>query len=673
MSVLDRFARACLDAAARRWPDDLSELMSREWHAELAAIRVDPALGVFARTRRMITFATSLACSSAVEADGSEALDWRGRVGGLGRSLSALAGVVGVALLAAALFNVVHYTYSRTQAFVPAAFGPETEVALLAVAVATMSWVGVAAARRGAFATASRSATVAGVVYTVPLALAMYGFLLAGNRVRLNPFMGWIDIAPGMAAWTVLTAIAVGVTTRLGRSGRRRAGVLTATAIVTVALDAAAFCGSIHAATSLRLGLGSAPAWFPLSLLPGGTVSFGHFFADGTASFGDVSVSGSAFHASDVLLGNASALIGPLLLCSAFVVAYAVRAAGGLVPEPLHAAATEPAHVNPIASVVAAVTGFASLSIWVFLSAFADTSDPNYGAVALAMRIVAIVLIVCSAMVVLAGRGPVAAPAAGVFVVLLVADGAASQRHWHGALAASTLVAIAGAILYVAWRSSRALAGSGMTDVSRRRALVATSVLCVLVAPTATAPSGWLPHEAAALGYVLAGLPWLIAVTAALASRERRLGPTAIVVAVVLPLALSVSFASGAAARAMYWPHSSFFIQAPLGVLALAVARWDTSGPRLKLAAAWLASVAAAAVLSLPISDALSQSGDLVNVALNRIENNTNLFGFGFSGTIGGQIALGLALGMLAARWAVGPAAGSQRKRLRHGHGVASA
>lgn len=663
MSVLDRFAYTCLDAAARRWPDELSETMSREWNAELAAIRVDPALGLFARSRRMIAFAMSLACSSAVEADGSAALDWRGRVSGIGRALSSLAGVVGVALLAAALFNVVHETYYRIQDFAPAAFGPVTDVALLAVAVTSMSWIGVVAARRGAFAAAGRSATVAAVIYTVPLGLAMYGFLLAGNRVRLNPFMGWIDIAPGMAAWTVLTALAVGLATRLVRSGRRCIGLWTAIAIATVALDIAAFCGSIHAATSLGLGFGSAPAWFPLSLAPGGTVSFGHLFADGTATFGDISVSGSAFRASDVLLGNVSSLVGPLLLCTAFVVAYAMRAASALEATPVETADAEPAHGNRIASAVAAVTGLASLAIWVFLSAFADTSDPNYQAVALALRIVAIVLIVSSAVVVMAGRGPVTGPAVGTFVILLVADGAAGQGHRHGVLTATTLVAVTGATLYAAWRSSRALAGPGMTNTSTRRALVATAVLCVLVAPMATAPSGSLPREASALGYVLAGLPWLIAVTAALASREQRLGLTEIVVAVVLPLALSLSFASGAVARAMYWPHSSFFIQAPLGVLAVAVARWDTSGNRVRLAAAWLAAVAAAAVLSLPICEALGQSGDLVGAALDRIANNTNVFGFGFSGNVGGQIALGLALGVLAARWTVRPAKAIRSQR----------
>jgi hypothetical protein len=89
-----------------------------------------------------------------------------------------------------------------------------------------------------------------------------------------------------------------------------------------------AFAGSIALATPVEepgLGLGSAPSWLPLALLPGGTAHFGAYHADGAVAFGSLRGSGPAYYTSEILLGNASAMIGPMLLCSAFVLALALR------------------------------------------------------------------------------------------------------------------------------------------------------------------------------------------------------------------------------------------------------------------------------------------------------------------------------------------------------------
>jgi hypothetical protein len=67
---------------------------------------------------------------------------------------------------------------------------------------------------------------------------------------------------------------------------------------------AATAAGSWHAASSLGASLWAAPAWFPLALLPPGTASV----------------------APGVLLGNAAAMVAPMLLCAVFVVAPAMRA-----------------------------------------------------------------------------------------------------------------------------------------------------------------------------------------------------------------------------------------------------------------------------------------------------------------------------------------------------------
>ncbi len=76
----------------------------------------------------------------------------------------------------------------------------------------------------------------------------------------------------------------------------------------------------------------SAPSWFPLALLPGGVADFGAYFADGTAAFGSLRQAGPAFHASDVLLGNASAMIGPLALCAVAVVVGLMRRGAPRIP-----------------------------------------------------------------------------------------------------------------------------------------------------------------------------------------------------------------------------------------------------------------------------------------------------------------------------------------------------
>ena len=68
---MNRLAHRLVDIAARRWPADLATDLSREWHAELAALET--------RSVRALTFAASLALSPAVEAAGEAPYGWRER------------------------------------------------------------------------------------------------------------------------------------------------------------------------------------------------------------------------------------------------------------------------------------------------------------------------------------------------------------------------------------------------------------------------------------------------------------------------------------------------------------------------------------------------------------------------------------------------------------------
>ena len=282
MSATDRLAQALITTTARRWPADLRDDLTREWHAELN------------HAPHKLTFAASLAVSPAVEEAGEEPVTWAQRATGW-------AVPAGLTLLAAALFNAVHLAQDR--------FGAITGGLALVAAAAAMATVG-------------GTSTVRRVAL---LGAAGYAFLLAGNQVAVMPFMGWIDIGPAVLTWTILTAATVRVSTRLRSTGRTGLAGVVAVAGGLIALDVAAAAGSLHAATVLGVSAASAPAWFPLALLPGGIADFGTYFPDGTAAFGSLQQAGPAFHASDVLLGNASAMIGPLALCSVAVVAGLIR------------------------------------------------------------------------------------------------------------------------------------------------------------------------------------------------------------------------------------------------------------------------------------------------------------------------------------------------------------
>lgn len=255
--ILERLARAGLDRAARRWPDDLSGILRDEWAAELAALRGHPV--------KMLTFAGSLLISPAVDEP-----SWGERAIGVGRAASTAAGVT---LLAAALFNGVHVSGNPV---------------LLVAAIAVMAAVGARVRRPG----------------IAVIGLALFAFLWAGNEVAVMPFMGVLDIAPAVVTWTLGSALVL----RVGRGPVAAAGTL-------VTLELATIAGSLHGAHVL----GSAPVWLP-------------------------------FGRADLLPANATAMAGPMLLCSVFVLTSALR-------RPIPAAAGSPPRI--VAGVGAALGSLA--------------------------------------------------------------------------------------------------------------------------------------------------------------------------------------------------------------------------------------------------------------------------------------------------------------------------
>jgi len=344
MNPVDRLASACLAATARRWPDDLSGEMLPAWQAELAALRADRATPAVLRAWRAVTFVASLACSPAVEGAGEQERTRSDRIAAAGRALVGLAGAAGVVLLAAALFDLVHAVNHALAPRVPVAAGVAADLVLLAVAVTVMARIGVLAGRR--------FKPRLTVVYVVAVGAAAYGFLLAGNRVKMMPFMGWRDIAPGVTAWTALTVAVVWVAARLAAAGRGRAALSAGTAGGLIALTVAGVCASLHASDQLGAGAGWAPAWFALALLPGGAFRFGVTATgspDGAGAAGAGCCPGT-WHTSDILLGNLSAMVGPLLLCTVFVLALVLRAARAVPQETATAGAAAAARQTAAAA-----------------------------------------------------------------------------------------------------------------------------------------------------------------------------------------------------------------------------------------------------------------------------------------------------------------------------------
>ena len=272
MTAFDKLTMLLVAHAARRWPGD----MAREWQAELAAMRGEPPL-------RRLRFAISLAVSPAdLSADPLPRLESWGR---------SLAGAAGVTLLAGALVNAAHLVQHHAGTLEAA--GVWLLAAVLIIHIGRRSHASVLAR-------------------TLTIGAALFGFLLAGNRVAVMPFMGWRDILPAVLTWTFCTTL---LAYAVSHARRRAPALLLAVLGGLLALDLTAMAGSLRAAAGLGVGLTSAPAWFPLAMLPGGTVTFGS----------PVAVVGlPGFHASEVLLANTAAMIGPMLLSSLFVLTRAL-------------------------------------------------------------------------------------------------------------------------------------------------------------------------------------------------------------------------------------------------------------------------------------------------------------------------------------------------------------
>jgi hypothetical protein len=514
--------------------------------------------------------------------------------------------------------------------------GAALETGLVLLAVAVMAATGLVTARRWS---RQPAAAYAGIRAATALGAVMFLFLWIGNRVAVMPFMGWRDVGPAVAAWTVSVAVTLTAVRRLGRAGRRGAASVVGAIGVIGSTDVAAAVGSLHAAATLGVATVWAPAWFPLALLPAGIVDFG-----GSVNLVAASASHAGDQASAVLLGNASAMVGPLLLCAVFAVAHTMAAHG------VHAPARRPSpvvvdrrHVGTFATWAAC--GVASIAAWAVLASSGRHDDASS-----ALRVTAIAVAV-AAFVALRATAVAAVAGIGAFAALVAVDRAVDATQRQGLAVAVALVAVAGLVGYMAWLAADRLGAVGAradvnsTDAGSRRVgsagvssqiRLAVAIVAALATPgvTPAVPSG----RAEMATYVLAGLAWLIAVTAALASREAAIRMVVAIALIAVPLV--------GALAALRVGGTLLYVPAPLAVTALAAARWDG---RWRHAYQWLVLGVSATALGVPLALARDGSGDALGMA-DRIANNSAVFGFGFVATAAGQIALAVALGIVAMR-----------------------
>lgn len=203
--LIDRMTDACVSSAARRWPEELSHTMRREWHAELAALRADRAVGAAVRTWRAVRFAVSLALSPSVEPEHPLSAPSPGLLSSLGRAMVAAVGVFGVALLAAGLFglasspiegNIDQYYSTTTVAVINAIW--------ILLAVGIMGWIGTIAGRRG-FTWPHRSPAMSAIGCAAPLGIAMW--LVLGMPQDSFRSLQWVDPGYAALAWILLSAV----------------------------------------------------------------------------------------------------------------------------------------------------------------------------------------------------------------------------------------------------------------------------------------------------------------------------------------------------------------------------------------------------------------------------------------------------------------------------------
>ena len=671
MSGVERFTDACVASATRRWPPDLAADMAIAWRAELAALQHDASLGPLRCLWRRIAFATSLAVSPAPEQENPVQLPWLDRLRRLGPAVTTVAGAAGMALVASVLPAFIGDLWGNRLEHVPPWFNDYYQLSAVLPAIAIMWWIGVVMARRAQGSIGVGSTLLAVSARIVPMGVAFALIILAdtpqGEGV-VPPHAA--DVVVSVGAWTVLTTLVVTAAIHLAKSERRRLAWLAGIAGSLVALDVASIVAGLRLAHHLQIGMVLSPAWFPLAVVDPAWADNSRHFAGPVQMIYGVLADGSPLAQGQYILPGLGDLTRALLVGSVFVIAYAMQAVRALPQTALAQTTGAPVSVARPATTfavsvtarwIAATVCTTGVGVWAWLITQIPLSFPTETPLFVSddliwAALVAIALVTLALVTLVAGRGPVGAPAVLVSALLFAAQCVITASEWHGTGVFVAAVALGLAVVAGGCWLAGALLGPGTTAVTTRRALVAVAVAAALTAPTYIQTLSLTPSAYVVITYLTAALLWLIAITSALASRPSPLPRAAVAPVVLIPLAAVLLFVSGTAASALYWPDPSFFIQAPLAVIALAAARWDRHRSHARTAIRWILLGIGAALGSVVVGRSLAVVGSYVAAPIIRAHGHWH--GMDFfqtnSRTVG-QILVALGACVVVARWVVPP------------------
>lgn len=610
MSLVDSTTERFLRIAVARWPEELRDDQSREWAAELYAIRHDGDGGRWRRAWTQLRFSFSLAASPPVDDPDKIPQGWREVMPRLGLALRRCLMLVGVGLLCligVQTSDVVAGAWTELTpdpTAVPDGITAVTSLLAVALVVAGAGWLGQRLGRTMPLRV--RPGRHGGAA----VAVIVMACLVAGANLHLlaqgaDGFAMSRDQLLGFAA-LVPAAVLVGVLAGRGGAGRARwwgvgAGLLS---LEVVSIPLAAWNTYVGVNDTLSPYAGAKVAYFdfPASLL---------WFPESLVWNG-VPPGGLA---QEVEMWRMSGLAGmmPLLLTvGAFALTYLIRAAAA---EPIPAAAPRPAVAAAAVPSWRRQSGLAlaglGIVVWAALLSFtawsgSRTEDFYEDAAVLWViesRNWAIVLAGLGLAWALSGRTRVLLPSVAFGAGMLGIDAVADRADLVGIGAFLVSAGVAGALAVAAWWIPTKLDTQPLDPGSVRRTVVAIAVLAGYSAPAVLSPArdvsgSWLLADPPVIAVVLSVAFVAVAAAAAITGRDRAVarGPAIAIIAVPAAILVVVGLATGYAL-----PGPGIFVTAalcvPVVVYLTAVMHWDRGDRTGKDVLRWVAAGLGAAVV----------------------------------------------------------------------------
>jgi hypothetical protein len=329
---------------------------------------------------------------------------------------------------------------------------------------------------------------------------------------------------PAVLVWALVVALVAGGTVRLVHRGRPGWSTVVAVLGSIAALEMTAIVAGRSVALFEHVPLATGPWWFPLTLLD----------QDSLAVVGD---QGGQPGSMGTVVMIVAGTLRPLLVATAFVLTYGVRASRAPAPTAVLVAArfvrAEPA--PPLLRNFGLTIIGLGVALWTYALA---VLTPQLADVALVdeiqswelhlwaqeIREASVLIVVLGLVIASASRGPVLLPAMGVVMALLAADSMIDAADVRGPGVVAATMSLAVAVAAVGWWLSGVLGGHrNVATQEMRRRLAWAAILAALCAPAlfahASSPGSLTPAGYPAGVAIAAGLLVLVAGGAAVAVR----------------------------------------------------------------------------------------------------------------------------------------------------------